>query len=103
VTSPPSTAVTRVDLRLQNAIVTGETNSATAVESAPSQPASKHVKLESLVAHLIYMVILTCTRGYVDLNPTSSRTGSVVPPDRNLLRLTSGSSNGMTWQRLPME
>jgi len=40
VTSPPSTAVTRVDLRLQKAIVTGDTNKATAVDSAPSQPAT---------------------------------------------------------------
>lgn len=35
---PPITAVTLVDLRLQNAIVTGEIKSATPVDIAPSHP-----------------------------------------------------------------
>lgn len=38
VTSPPMTAVRRVDFLLQTPIVSGEINNATAVESAPSQP-----------------------------------------------------------------
>ena len=38
VTSPPITAVTRVDFRLHRATVIGEISSATAEERAPSQP-----------------------------------------------------------------
>lgn len=38
VTSPPITAVSRVDFLLQNAIVIGEMKRATAVERAPSHP-----------------------------------------------------------------
>lgn len=38
---PPITAVTRVDFRRQNAIVTGEISNATPVETAPSHPATK--------------------------------------------------------------
>lgn len=46
VTSPPMTAVSRVDFRLQTPIVSGEMNNATAVESAPNQPADGFVKKE---------------------------------------------------------
>jgi hypothetical protein len=38
VTSPPMTAVSRVDFRLHTPIVNGEMNNATAVDNAPSQP-----------------------------------------------------------------
>lgn len=38
VTRPPMTAVNLVDLRRQKAIVTGDTNSAIAVDIAPSHP-----------------------------------------------------------------
>lgn len=38
VTSPPITAVSRVDLRLHTAIVMGDMKSATAVDKAPSHP-----------------------------------------------------------------
>lgn len=45
VTSPPMTAVRRVDFRLQTPIVSGEMNNATAVERAPSQPEDELEKL----------------------------------------------------------
>lgn len=38
------TAVSLVDFRLQTPIVNGEMNNATAVESAPSQPANRFMK-----------------------------------------------------------
>lgn len=38
------TAVSRVDFRLHTPIVNGDMNSATAVESAPSQPANGFIK-----------------------------------------------------------
>lgn len=41
VTRPPITAVRRVDFLLQNPIVIGEMNNATAVERAPSHPIIK--------------------------------------------------------------
>ena len=44
VTRPPITAVSRVDFRLHTPIVNGEMNNATAVESAPSQPANGFMK-----------------------------------------------------------
>ena len=43
VTSPPITAVSLVDFRLQTPIVSGEMNKATAIESAPSQPVKKGI------------------------------------------------------------
>lgn len=44
VTSPPITAVRRVDFLLQKAIVIGEMNRATAVERAPSHPVIENKK-----------------------------------------------------------
>lgn len=38
VTKPPMTAVNLVDLRRQKAMMTGEANKLTAIDSAPSQP-----------------------------------------------------------------
>ena len=61
VTSPPSTAVTRVDLRLQKAIVTGDTSKATAADSAPSQPATQRGRVKWCVEHSVYNVIVTWT------------------------------------------
>jgi hypothetical protein len=71
VTSPPSTAVTRVDLRLQKAIVTGDTNKATAVDSAPSQPAT-HTEQLGDAWDTLYTVLL----------PLGAETGSRVHPVR---------------------
>lgn len=63
VTSPPSTAVTRVDLRLQKAIVTGDTSKATAVDSAPSQPATQRAAVKGCVEHSVYNVVTTTHTG----------------------------------------